>query len=109
MFQTGPEIHGNGTDLNLHLGLHRSICEIDRHSYYHMITFVSVGLGVFDIVLYMKDGHIPLIRYHAGYLVDIRRERTYNPDTRNIAEALHHILNGYLVSVLLKLHDNAFS
>ena len=74
-----------------------------------MITLVSVGPGVLDIILYMKDSHIPLSRYHVGYLVDIRRERTYNPDTGDIAEAFHHILNGHLISVLLKLHDNAFS
>ena len=60
VFQRGPEIHGNSSDLNLNRHSHRTSGEEDRDLNYRVQTLVPIGLRVRDIVLELKDRNIVL-------------------------------------------------
>ena len=74
-----------------------------------MIALISVGLGILDVILHMKDRHIPLGSYHIRNLVNIRCKGTDDPYAGNVAEPFHHILDGYLIPILFQFLYNALS
>ena len=44
MLQTGPEVHGNSPDLDLHLRIQDPVGQIYRHCHDHMITLITALL-----------------------------------------------------------------
>ena len=84
MLQAGPEIHCYGTDLDLHLGLHRPIRQINRDRHYHMVALVSVRLRVFNVVLDMQDRDIRLSCDHIRDRINVGHKGTDDPDSRDI-------------------------
>ena len=108
MLQTGPEIHGHRPDLDLHLGLHRPIRQINRDRHYHMIAFVTIRFWILDVIFDVKDRHIPLSGDHVGNLVNIRRKRTDDTDTRDITDLFRHIDHIDLCTHAFQLLNDAF-
>ena len=62
MFQTGPEVHGDGSQLNLHLCHPFSVLQMDGNGNNQMKTAVTIGLEICDVVLFLKQNDIVLLQ-----------------------------------------------
>ena len=71
MLQARPEIHGDGSDLNLHPHPLLPVGKEDGNLHDHVIAPVSILLRMADIVLDGDDMHVVLTGQHVGYGVDI--------------------------------------
>ena len=107
MLQGRPEIHGDGADLDLHLGILLSVRQIHRDRHHHMVALIAVGFWIFNIVFDVEHRNIRLPGDHIRDGINIRHKRTDNADPRNIVQVLHHIFNRNLPSVMLQLFYDA--
>ena len=53
VLQTGPEVHGDGSQLDLYLHMAGLLLEEEGNGEDEMQTSVAVGLGVLDVVLHL--------------------------------------------------------
>lgn len=60
-----------------------------------------------DIVFHGDYREIILLADHLGKAVNIRRKRTDNPDSRNVIDVIHHIVDRGVIAIPLQLFDNA--
>ena len=108
VLQAGPVINGHRADLNLHLGVHRPLAQVNGDRHHHVVALIPVGLGIFNVVLHIQHRHVRLPGNHVGNPVDVRSEGTDNPDSGNIAEVIDHVGDRHLSAVAFQLFDNAF-
>ena len=103
MLQTGPEVHGNGTYLDLRPHGSLSLGEEYRDFYDHVVAAVAVALGILDIILYAQHGDIVLVGQQFCHDIDIVDKGTDHTYTGHIVELLLNVLFGKVVSQALKL------
>ena len=60
MLNTCPEIHGNGTELYLHLHPFLFVCKKYRNLQNQMKASIAVWLGILDIILFFDQADIIL-------------------------------------------------
>ena len=93
MLEARPEIHRHRPDLNLHLRVNNTVRQKNRHRHQHVIAFVSALLGMSDIILHGDYCEIILLADHLGKAVNIRCKRTDYPDSRNVVDVIHHVVD----------------
>ena len=54
-----------------------------------------------DIILHGDYREIILLADHFGKAVNIRRKRTDNPDSRNVVDVIHHIVDRGVIAIPL--------
>ena len=101
MLEARPEIHRHRPDLNLHLRVDNAVRQKDRYRHQHVIAFVSALLWMPDIILHGDYREIILLADHFGKAVNIRRKRTDNPDSRNVVDVIHHIVDRGVIAIPL--------
>ena len=93
MLQAGPEVHGNGTELNLHPHISLAVGKENRHLHNQVKASISVRLGIGYIILLRDQPDIILLHQHSRQCVDIVREGTNHADTRNIIQILFYVFH----------------
>lgn len=58
VFQTGPEIHGDGTELDFHIDQLLRILQKDRHLYDQVQAAVAALLGILYIILALDQSNV---------------------------------------------------
>ena len=61
VFQTGPEIHGNGADLHLYRQQFLARAQENRNFNDYMQASIAVGFGFFDIITHADDPEIIML------------------------------------------------
>ena len=103
MVERGPEVHGDGADLDFAAHGAHLIGEIDRDFHDHVIAAVAVFLGLLDVVLDGDDPHVRLVGEHAGDLVDVVDVGAQHADAGDVGEVLRHVLDRDLIAELFQL------
>ena len=103
MLQTGPEVHGNGADLDLRPHRSLSLGEEYRDLHDHMIAAVAVVFGIPDIIFNTQDCNIVLIGQQFCHDIDIIDKRTDHPYAGHIIELFFDILFGKVIAQTLQL------
>ena len=90
----GPQIHGQGAQLHLHLHGLLLVVQENRHRDNQVQTPVAIGLGILEIVLALNQGDIVLAQEALGQHVDIRLKGAHHPHAGNVVDVGLDILNG---------------
>ena len=98
MFQSCPEIHGICADLDFCTHGDFSLGEKDGNLHNHVVTAVTVGLWVFDIVFDLNDGDIILAGEKVGDGVDIVDKGTDYTDSGHIIQVCSDIFISEIIS-----------
>ena len=94
MLQTCPEIHCDRADLHLHFHVTGLVREKDRHTDDHVVTTVTVGLGVLDIILKIQDRDVILLCQRMRQPIDIVHIGADHTDACHIMQMLIDIIHG---------------
>ena len=94
VLKTGPEVHGNGADLHLHLDLPLLPGEEHRDADDQVQAAVTVGLGVLDIILFLHQGDIILAGERIGQGIDVIHIGADHPDAGQVMDLRFQILHG---------------
>ena len=103
VLKRSPEIHGNSPYLNFHLNINDAVRQIHRQRHYHVIAAIAAGLRIHDVILNSKDLNVLLVADHLSDPVNIRCKRAYDTNTSYVIDVAHHVLDGGLIAVSLKL------
>src|SRR5699024_3695676 len=103
MFQTGPEIHGNGPDLDLRPHGSLSLGEEYRDFHDHMVAAVAVVFGILYIILYAQYSDIILVRQQFCHDIDIVDKGTNHTYTCHVVQLFLNVLFSKVVAQTLKL------
>ena len=60
VLQAGPEVHGNGADLDLHRYAYAARGKENRNPHGKMKASITIGLGFLNIIPPPQHRHIPL-------------------------------------------------
>ena len=84
VFQAGPEVHGDRAQLQFDAhGLGRFGQE-DRHFEDEVQAAVTVGLGVFNVILFLDQRQVILPHEHIRHRVDILDKRADHADAADV-------------------------
>ena len=108
LFQSSPEIHSIGTDLDFRTHGSFSLGEEHRNLHDHVIAAVAVWFWIFDIVLYLNDCNVILFGDQVCNGVEIFDKGTDNTDAGHIIQLILNILRSKLIAEFFELFVNTF-
>ena len=92
VFQTGPGIHGNGAKLDFHEEMARiSPLHIGKggfHLHNQVAASVAVGLGTFDVVLFLYNGAAGNGTDEIDIFINIIEKTAYDADADGIVNVI---------------------
>jgi len=107
MLQAGPEIHGDGAELDLRLHHALFVGKEDWHADDQVQTAVAVELRMLDIVLFFDQSDIVLLEQGVGQHIHIILEGADDTDAGDIVNMLLHGSNRHGQALPLQLAKDA--
>ena len=94
MFCHRPEIHGKGSDLDFSDDIHHSRSHVDGILDDHMITPVSTGLHIGDVVLLIKNPHIASTTKQLHHCFNVIHKLHHDTDSCDVFQLLRKAVMG---------------
>ena len=94
-----PEIHGNGTQLNLYRIVFAGIQAAHIYPKDKMVAAVSVWFGIFDVISFPDKNKVWLFLQHIHQIIYIAYKITDNPDSGNILQLVFGIFISWFKTV----------
>ena len=107
MLETCPEVHGDGTQLNLDRHHLLGIEEVHGNADDHVQAAIPVGLGVSNIVFDRDDFQVVLALQQVEQVVHVADIGADHADARDVHDVLLDVLERALLAVAANLLDDA--
>ena len=88
VLQRGPEVHGDGANLNLHRREQLAVGHVHRHVHHDVQTAVAVGLGILDVILFQNQRDVVLRQQQIGDAVDVVHVAADHAHARDVVQVL---------------------
>ena len=106
VLQTGPHVHGDGAQLNLHRQHHGTLGDDDGHVHHQMQAAVAGWLGLLDVIHLPDDPERLEPGQQRAEVVDIVHVIADNADPRQILYVGVDVVDGHIVAPAPQLiHD----
>ena len=94
VLQAGPEVHGDGAQLDFDFHVAFFVLEEDRHGNDQVETAVAVRLRVLDVVFAVDELDVVLLQDAVGDGVDVLREAADDTDPGDVFDFILDVLKG---------------
>ena len=94
VLQAGPEVHGDGAQLDFDLHVALFVLQEDRHGNDQVETAVAVRLRVLDVVFAVDELDVVLLQDAVGDGVDVLREAADDTDSGDVLDFILDVLKG---------------